>query len=331
MMEEHLLSICIPTYNNADCLKECLENILPQAQPYSIPIFVSDNASPDDTIEILSEFQKEYPLLYFRRNSKNLGLNRNTADAMQMASSQYVWIFSNRRRLLPDAVSKVYDLLVRFRPDLLLLNNDSSAMRNASASMKTYRSLRDVFLQAISSVGTYGLQVLPTKAWKPEYMKRYLEDERYKGCVLYCTFDYLASLSTINVVFFGAALVSTAHKWGSWWTDRHFEMWRNVKNSINALPNLAEEDKRVILKSQASEYFSAKKLLFLRAKGIYGKRIFNLYAEDFVEYGSPTLGNVVSEVPIRFLRLYYSLYSLGRGSLRLFIHANRPINPLNRR
>jgi hypothetical protein len=249
-----------------------------------------------------------------------------------MASSQYVWVFSNRRRLLPDAVSKVSNLLAKYKPDLLLLNNDSTQMSKTPVSAKRFKSLRDVFLQSVSSVGTYGLQVLPAKAWKSEYLKKYLEDERYTGCILYCTFDYLASLPIINVISWEEPLVSATQEWDSWWANKHFEMWTNVRNSVNSLPKLAWEDKRLMLKSWArTGYFSIRTLSLLRAKRLYNEKIFNLYMEDFLEYSNVPLSIVISKMPIWFVRLCSALYSVGRGSLRSFIPSRYAMNPLSAR
>jgi abequosyltransferase len=98
MGHDPLISICIPTRNNAD-LKECLESLAPQAKPYDIPICVSDNASTDNTIEMLSSFKKEvYPPLYYRSNDKNLGFDQNLVNAVKMASSKYVWPLGDRRK-----------------------------------------------------------------------------------------------------------------------------------------------------------------------------------------------------------------------------------------
>lgn len=334
MMEEHLLSICIPTYNNADCLRECLENILPQAQPYSIPIFVSDNASPDDTIGILSEFQKEYPLLYFRSNSKNLGFDQNLMKATEMASSEYVWSLGDRRRLLPNAVGKVYHTIENNRPDLLLLNNDSVSQPKTTLSADTtFHSAKDVFQNLSMNAGTLGLQILPAKAWKTKTLRKYVQDKKYSGWIhLHAIFEFLNSLTSMNVLFLAKPLVTSSNRYGHSWTDKTFQMWSTWKNSIYALPALTLETKKAVVNRTGSlGFFSIKTLLILRSKGAYNEKIFNSCQEDFLEYSVTPLGiaRAISKMPMWFLRLYYESYALGRASLRKLVHSNYPLNPIH--
>lgn len=57
MDHDSLISICMRTYNNADYFKGCLNSLLRKAAPYQIPVYVSDNVSPDNIIEMLSSFK----------------------------------------------------------------------------------------------------------------------------------------------------------------------------------------------------------------------------------------------------------------------------------
>ena len=56
-MNKPLLSICIPTYNRAHYLKECLGSIVAQFDDRdvrdNVEVVVSDNASPDNTRELV--------------------------------------------------------------------------------------------------------------------------------------------------------------------------------------------------------------------------------------------------------------------------------------
>ena len=48
------LVICIPTYNRAALLAKNLKVLVPLAQAANCPIYISDNASPDDEVVITS-------------------------------------------------------------------------------------------------------------------------------------------------------------------------------------------------------------------------------------------------------------------------------------
>lgn len=58
LYNQPLVSICIPTYNNARCLRESLDAIVNETYS-NREIIVSDNASTDDTKEIADEYVKK--------------------------------------------------------------------------------------------------------------------------------------------------------------------------------------------------------------------------------------------------------------------------------
>lgn len=73
--EQYLVSICIPTYNRAPYLKKCLDSLVcqPEFLDGKVEIVVSDNASTDDTFDVMREYTKKYGNIVYNRNSQNLG------------------------------------------------------------------------------------------------------------------------------------------------------------------------------------------------------------------------------------------------------------------
>jgi glycosyltransferase involved in cell wall biosynthesis len=60
------LSIAIPTYNGAKYIREALDSIIAQLDDIDEEpeIVISDNASTDETLEVIREYQKKYPSLW---------------------------------------------------------------------------------------------------------------------------------------------------------------------------------------------------------------------------------------------------------------------------
>ena len=75
--QSKILSICIPIYNRASWLSECLDLLLSEIGHRGIPIYISDNSSTDNTMEVVSKFKKKYPFVYYEKNEANLGYQRN--------------------------------------------------------------------------------------------------------------------------------------------------------------------------------------------------------------------------------------------------------------
>lgn len=72
--EKPLLSICIPTYNRSKYLKKSLDSIVTQNEFLngSVEIVISDNASTDDTKEVVTPYLEKYDNVYYSRNEENV-------------------------------------------------------------------------------------------------------------------------------------------------------------------------------------------------------------------------------------------------------------------
>jgi glycosyltransferase involved in cell wall biosynthesis len=107
-----ILSICIPTYNRGLFLENCLESIWkslgkPDAR---VEICVSDNASTDNTKEVVSQVQGRMPVVS-HRNEVNVGMAQNFLQVVSMASGEYVWLIGDDDLLMPNAISNLLILL----------------------------------------------------------------------------------------------------------------------------------------------------------------------------------------------------------------------------
>lgn len=78
-----LVSIAIPTFNRSKLLKKCVESVANQDYD-NVEIIISDNASTDDTQQVIESLIERYPhrqIKYFR-NSSNIGLANNWRKAI---------------------------------------------------------------------------------------------------------------------------------------------------------------------------------------------------------------------------------------------------------
>ncbi|BBI33988.1 glycosyltransferase [Cohnella abietis] len=86
-----LLSICIPTYNRSANLDRCLHSILTQIKTGTpVEVLVSDNASTDDTPEVVRRYAARYPFVKYSRNSENIGADRNIYHVMRLAQGTFI-------------------------------------------------------------------------------------------------------------------------------------------------------------------------------------------------------------------------------------------------
>jgi len=101
------LSITIPTYGRASYLRRCLTCVLPQVSEKPVEVVVIDNASPDETPQVISEFAGHYPNLRTYRNDANLGYAGNQAGCIEHAAGNYIAFLGDDDVYQPGAVDAI--------------------------------------------------------------------------------------------------------------------------------------------------------------------------------------------------------------------------------
>lgn len=109
-----ILSICIPTYNRADYLVRLLESIVNQVQGGSdnLEIFISDNASDDNTEAICRRYSNEFSCIRYIRRARNDGADVNISSFLKLASGKYIWIIGDDDYINDGALLNILSLLI---------------------------------------------------------------------------------------------------------------------------------------------------------------------------------------------------------------------------
>ena len=112
------LSICIPTYNRAAHLANCLNSIIlsNSQSDFNFEICVSDNNSNDETEDVVRQAQSKIDIKY-HKNSSNLGIPRNFLNVVSMAEGDFVWLIGDDDLLMPNAIAELYSL-INAHPDV---------------------------------------------------------------------------------------------------------------------------------------------------------------------------------------------------------------------
>ena len=107
-----LVTIAIPTFNRAALLKRCIAAALAQSYPY-FEVFVSDNASTDETPEVLKAFDDRR--LRSTRQQTNIGLVGNWNACLAQAKGEYIVFVSDDDIVEPWFLDRCIDV-VRSEP-----------------------------------------------------------------------------------------------------------------------------------------------------------------------------------------------------------------------
>lgn len=87
-------SICIPTYNRSGMLSECLQHLL-EFSDQRFEVVVGNNASADDTEEVIQSFAPRFQKFKSIRHPENLGFARNMDAILRLATHEFIYILSD--------------------------------------------------------------------------------------------------------------------------------------------------------------------------------------------------------------------------------------------
>lgn len=140
-----LLSICIPTYNRSSLLEECLNSVVGALRGFEtvVEVLVSDNASGDNTLEVVGRFQLEHPFIRYNRNDVNV-VDDNFFIAASLARGKYIWLFADDDLMESGAIAVVLQYIAKSH-DLIICNYsvwDKTLSRKVNA--KFYRVNGDI-------------------------------------------------------------------------------------------------------------------------------------------------------------------------------------------
>lgn len=118
-----LVSVLIPCFNQGEFIRETVLSVL--AQDYTnVQIIISDDASTDDTCNILSALKKQYKKkIVLLLNQNNLGISDNIARMQNLIEGDYVCWFSGDDIMLPAKLTEQV-MLMEDNPDVVYCYHD---------------------------------------------------------------------------------------------------------------------------------------------------------------------------------------------------------------
>lgn len=119
-----LLTIAIPTYKRAACLRQLLSVLTDQLKNEPrVELIISDNASPDETPTVVNDFISRGLKVRYMRNAQNIGPDANFLQCFEQARGKYVWLFSDDDLIVPGGVAKILGYCEAANYDVISLRN----------------------------------------------------------------------------------------------------------------------------------------------------------------------------------------------------------------
>lgn len=127
------ISVIVTTFNHEKYIGKCIDSILMQDNLHELEIIIGDDASIDNTANIILDYYNKFPnLIVPVINKNNLGASRNFMNLLSMAKGKYIallegddfWLDKFKLRLQKECLEKNVGLIGIVHNILLVDKND---------------------------------------------------------------------------------------------------------------------------------------------------------------------------------------------------------------
>lgn len=157
-----LLSICIPTKDRAQVLQKSLQSIVSQdifSERDDIEIVISDNASSDNTAEVVQEFSKKFEgRIRYHRNPIDI-FDANFEIALRHGVGAYLKLANDSLSWLPGTLEKMIKLIemaLPLKPNIFFLNQ-SRPTNEVVIEANNHDELLNAISYHITWIGGFGI------------------------------------------------------------------------------------------------------------------------------------------------------------------------------
>ncbi len=321
------LAICIPTYNRATVLRDAFSHLIPIASRFNVAIYVSDNASTDETLDVLESGRAQYPLVFFSRNAENIGMDANFEKALSLSPARYAWLLGDDDRIHPDALAEVLARIGNSNDQLLILNGGSANRSKGRVSGFHSRTFNDAdqFLCTLGWHATWisGLVISGQLIEKMNFSKYSGSYFSHFGSL----FEALATEKEVSIYWHDRSSFFPSSGAHFSWAPRILEIfsdkWARV---VESLPSrYSENSKRTCIRAHSlhTGLFSIKALLNFRAQGAITRQAVIQHKQS-LRLTSQTplfIAQLICMIPVWLLRTPRRIYV----SLRKLFSAAAPL------
>ena len=103
IMNQPLVSICIPCYNAADFIAETIQSVLNQTYQ-NFEIIICNDRSTDNTLDVIKKFEDKR--IQVHENEKNLGCSGNYNRVLSYAKGKYTKLLCADDIIIPTCIEK---------------------------------------------------------------------------------------------------------------------------------------------------------------------------------------------------------------------------------
>lgn len=310
MTTKPLLSVCIATYNRARYIGETLDSILPQLTS-EVEVVVADGASTDSTGQVVCQYANRDPRVRYIRLQKKGGVDHDYDKAVEFASGQYCWLFTDDDVLNPGAIEAVVRMLRRGF-GLIIVNAEvrDRSLRSVIQSQrvpllkdKVYppEQHESLFVELLDYLSFIGAVVIRRSVWMSRNRRQYFGTEFvHVGVIFQAPLSFPVALISKPYV---AIRLDNAQ-----WEPRRFEIWMfKWPKLIWSFPDFSDNAKLKVIAREP--WLNFRNLVANRDLGAYNLNLYYRYLhKTHVGVAWKFFAVVVACAPrklIRIMRYFY--------------------------
>ena len=112
------VSVIVPVYNASRYLEKCLDSLVRQTLK-DIEIIVVNDASKDNSLEIIKKYQEKYSNIILINHETNKGIGRTRNDAIEIAKGEYLGFVDSDDYVAENMYEKYYNCAVENKLDMV--------------------------------------------------------------------------------------------------------------------------------------------------------------------------------------------------------------------
>lgn len=195
-----MVSVAMITYNHGKYIRQALDSILMQKVDFKYEVIIGDDCSPDNTQDILREYQLLYPDKFkMILRDKNVGATKNAYDVMTHCIGRYIahlegddyWTDENKLQKQVDFLNANPKYIGTAHKMVIVGENDERLAQQYYPDCK----------ERIYTLKQYGRGILPGQAATLVYHNIFIED-KYDYSIFYKAHEIMGdrTLALILVV-----------------------------------------------------------------------------------------------------------------------------------
>ena len=112
------VSVIIPVYNVEQYLRQCLDSVISQTFK-DIEIIIVNDCSPDNSLEIIREYQQKDDRIVLVDLKQNVGLGFARNEGMKVATCKYITFIDSDDWVRNDYVEVLYNTIEKYQYDVI--------------------------------------------------------------------------------------------------------------------------------------------------------------------------------------------------------------------